>query len=168
MEKKCILSAELAAMKLRRMAYEIMEHNPDASAITIAGIQGNGVYVAGQVADLLRSISTLKVETLIVLMDKTDPLKVRLSEPVSIDGKIIVLVDDVSNSGKVLLYALKPFLEGYPKKIQTLVLLERSHKTYPIHPDYVGLSLSTMLKENISVEIVNGQVDSAWLEEPNL
>jgi pyrimidine operon attenuation protein/uracil phosphoribosyltransferase len=80
------------------------------------------------------------------------------------DGKTIILIDDVTNSGKTLLYALKPFLECYPKKIQTLVLVERSHKAYPIHPDYVGLRLATTLLDHVCVEFDGGEITGAFIE----
>jgi pyrimidine operon attenuation protein / uracil phosphoribosyltransferase len=78
--------------------------------------------------------------------------------------KVVILVDDVANSGKTLTYALKPFLEFHPKKIQTLVLVERSHKVFPVQPDYVGLSVGTTLQEHIYVEVDGDEVKGAWLE----
>lgn len=167
MEKKYILSAELAEMKLRRMAYEILENNPGVSAITLAAIHGNGQVVARQMGELLKSISDVKVELVEVAMDKHHPGTAKLSAPLELAGKTIILIDDVTNSGRVLSYALKPFLEGYPERIQSLVLVERSHKTFPIHPDYVGLSLSTTQHEHISVEVDDDHVTGAWLSEVN-
>jgi pyrimidine operon attenuation protein/uracil phosphoribosyltransferase len=76
----------------------------------------------------------------------------------------VILIDDVSNSGKTLLYAIKPFLNSSPKKIQTLVLVERSHNLFPVKPDYVGLSVATTLQEHIYVEVDKGRVKGAWLE----
>jgi pyrimidine operon attenuation protein / uracil phosphoribosyltransferase len=63
-----------------------------------------------------------------------------------------------------MLYALKPLLNQHPKKIQTLALVERTHKTFPIGMDYVGLSISTNLDEHISVQVQNGEVLGAWME----
>ncbi len=163
MEKKHILSAELAEMKLRRMAYEILENNPGVSEITLAAIHGNGQVVAKQMEKLLRSISSVKVGVVEVAMDKNHPGTAKLASPLELAGSTIILIDDVTNSGRVLSYALKPFLEGYPGRIQTLVLVERSHKTFPIHPDYVGLSLSTTMHEHISVEVDQDRVTGAWL-----
>ncbi|MET0243089.1 MAG: phosphoribosyltransferase family protein [Flavitalea sp.] len=80
------------------------------------------------------------------------------------DDKVIILVDDVANSGKTLLYALKPFLEFHPKKIQIVVLVGRTHKSFPIQPDYVGLSLSTTFQEHIFVEVNGERVTGAWME----
>jgi pyrimidine operon attenuation protein/uracil phosphoribosyltransferase len=62
-----------------------------------------------------------------------------------------------------MLYALKPLLQQLPQQIQTLVLVERTHKQFPIGVDYVGLSLSTTLQENIVVEVKEGEVMGAWM-----
>jgi pyrimidine operon attenuation protein / uracil phosphoribosyltransferase len=70
----------------------------------------------------------------------------------------------VANSGKTLLYSMKPFLEFHPKKIQALVLVERRHNAFPVKPDYVGLSIATTLQEHIYVEIEGERVKGAWLE----
>jgi pyrimidine operon attenuation protein/uracil phosphoribosyltransferase len=63
-----------------------------------------------------------------------------------------------------MLYALKPLLEHYPKKIQTLALVERTHKTFPVDVDYVGFSVSTTPDEHIYVEVHNDTVTGAWIE----
>ena len=78
-------------------------------------------------------------------------------------GQVVIIVDDVVSSGKTLLYSVKPFLEFQPKKIQTLVLVERSYKSFPVRPDYVGLSISTTLLEHIFVEVKNDEVTGAYL-----
>jgi len=75
----------------------------------------------------------------------------------------IILIDDVTNSGKTLLYALKPLLDWHPRTIQTLVLVERMHKMYPVKPDFVGLSISTTLEEHIQVETIDGKIMGAYV-----
>jgi pyrimidine operon attenuation protein/uracil phosphoribosyltransferase len=77
---------------------------------------------------------------------------------------VIIVVDDVANSGKTMLYALQPFLRNQPKKIQTLALVDRTHKTFPVHTDYVGFALATTLQEHIFVEVSGEIVTGAWLE----
>ena len=78
-------------------------------------------------------------------------------------GKAIILIDDVTNSGKTMLYALQPLLPFYPKEIQTLALVERSHKAFPIHTDYVGISLATTLQDHIYVEVDGDRVTGAYI-----
>ncbi len=87
-----------------------------------------------------------------------------LIRPVDFNDRVVILVDDVTNSGKTLMYALKPFLQQYPKKIQMLVMVERSHKKFPVQPDYVGLSLSSTLHEHIYVEVEGDRITGAYLE----
>jgi len=96
-------------------------------------------------------------------MDKTHPTTVALSESINFNDLHIVIADDVTNSGRTLLYALKPLLDFHPKSIQTLVLVERMHKLFPVKPDYVGLSVATTLQEHIQVEVLDGEVVGAYV-----
>jgi len=163
MEKKIILTSSAAAMKLRRMAYEILENNQGENHLILAGIKGSGLVVASQLQAILTDISSVSTELITIEFDKKRPASIDLSNKMDFNDEIILIIDDVTNSGKCLLYALKPFLEFYPKKIQTLVLVERSHKTYPIHPDYVGLSLATTLQEHIYVEVKDNEITGAYI-----
>jgi pyrimidine operon attenuation protein/uracil phosphoribosyltransferase len=74
-----------------------------------------------------------------------------------VDGKVVVIVDDVANTGRTLLYAVKPLLDMAPKKIRVAVLVDRRHKAYPVSADYVGTSLSTTLHEHIDVSLSGDQ-----------
>ena len=164
MEKNYILSPEVAAKKLRRMAFEILENNYGETEFILAGIRENGTAIAHIIQDLLREISGLNTELITVSLNKKDPGEVTLSRRSDMSNQVIILIDDVCNSGKTLLYTIKPFLDLHPKKIQTLVLVERSHNTFPVKPDYVGLSVATTLQEHIYVEVANGRVHGVWLE----
>ena len=164
MEKKYILNSTAAAMKLRRIAYEILENNRGENHIILAGIRESGSVVAQQIQAILQEISDTATELITISFDKKQPTDIHISKEIDFSDKVIIIIDDVTNSGKTLLYALKPFLEFYPKKIQTLVLVERSHKTYPIHPDYVGLSLSTTLHDHIYVEVKNNEIAGAYID----
>jgi pyrimidine operon attenuation protein/uracil phosphoribosyltransferase len=74
-----------------------------------------------------------------------------------LDGKVVLVVDDVANTGRTLFYACKPLMEILPARLETAVLVDRKHKSFPIRVDYVGLSLATTLKENIDVQILEGE-----------
>lgn len=163
-EKKYILSKEVAEKKLRRMAYEILENNIDEKEIILGGIRGSGSVVAKVIQQMLGEISSIKTEVISITLDKKSPLDVSLSKSIDFNGKVIILIDDVSNSGKTLLYALKPFIAFQPKKIQTLVLVERTHTSFPVRPDYVGLSIATTLQEHIFVEVNGEKVEGAYLK----
>jgi len=164
MEKNYILSPEVAAKKLRRMAFEILENNYGETEFILAGIRENGTAIAHIIQDLLREISGLNTELITVSLNKKDPGEVPLSPRSDMSNQVIILIDDVCSSGKTLLYTIKPFLDLHPKKIQTLVLVERSHNTFPVKPDYVGLSVATTLQEHIYVEVADGRVHGVWLE----
>jgi pyrimidine operon attenuation protein/uracil phosphoribosyltransferase len=162
-EKKYILDASIAAKKMRRMAYEITENNTGASHIILAGIRESGSVIAKNIQRILADISKIAVDLITITLDKKTPAAVTLSKEYNFDDKIIIVVDDVVNSGKTLLYALKPFLAFHPQKIQTLVLVERSHKAFPVKPDYVGQSIATTLEEHIFVEVEGDIVKGAYL-----
>jgi pyrimidine operon attenuation protein/uracil phosphoribosyltransferase len=162
-EKNYILSADAAMKKMRRMAYEILENNADEDHIIFAGIADNGLVVAKTIAGMVKEISGKSTELISLTLDKRHPTTVETDRPVDFNDKVVIIVDDVTNSGKTLTYALKPVLEAYPRKIQTLVMVERSHKKYPVHPDYVGLSLSTFLHEHIFVEVTGDLIQGAYV-----
>ena len=163
-DKKYILSKEVAEKKLRRMAYEILENNIDEKEIILAGIRESGSVVARVVQQMLSEISGIKTQLITITLDKKEPNEVSLSKQIDFNEKVIVVVDDVCNSGKTLLYALKPFIEFHPKKIQTLVLVERTHTSFPVRPDYVGLSLATTIQEHIFVEVEGETITGAYLK----
>ena len=163
-DKKYILSKEVIERKLRRMAYEILENNIDEREIILAGIRESGSVVAKVIQKMLGEISAIKTELITITLDKNEPTNVSLSKTFDFTGKVIVVIDDVSNSGKTLLYALKPFIDSHPKKIQTLVLVERTHTSFPVRPDYVGLSIATTLQEHIFVEVKGEEVEGAYLQ----
>lgn len=164
--KNYILTQQVAEKKLRRMAYQILENNSGEQQLILAGIEENGSAVARCIQRLLREITGDKLTTrlIAITLDKRNPGPVSLSENIPFDGQVIIVIDDVASSGKTLLYAMKPFLDHHPRKIESLVLVERTHKTFPIQPDYTGLSLSTTLQEHIYVEVDGDVVKGAWLE----
>jgi pyrimidine operon attenuation protein / uracil phosphoribosyltransferase len=163
-EKNYILNQSVVEKKLRRMALEIIEKNPDEQQIILAGINGSGNVLAKIVQQLLAELSSIQTELITISLDKNQPKEVSLSKTKDFNGKVIIIIDDVSNSGKTLLYALTPFLEYYPKKIQALVLVERSHNSFPVHPDYIGLTIATTLQEHIYVEVDENNVTGAYLK----
>ena len=164
--KNYILTQPVAEKKLRRMAFEILENNPGEQQLILAGIRDSGSVIARNIQQQLQEIAGDRVTTKLICisLDKKKPGAVTLSESLSFDNQVIIVIDDVANSGRTLLYAMKPFLEFRPRKIESLVLVERSHKAFPVQPDYTGLSLATTLQEHIYVEVEGDQVKGAWLE----
>lgn len=164
MGKNYILTREVAGKKLRRMAYEILENNADEPGIILAGIKENGSVIAKCIQKILSEISSLQTDLINISLDKKMPRGIEVEPAVDFNNKVVIVVDDVANSGKTLTYALKPFLQSHPKKIQMLVLVERKHNAFPVQPDYVGLSIATTLQEHIYVEVEGEEVRGAWME----
>ncbi|HUQ67017.1 MAG TPA: phosphoribosyltransferase family protein [Flavitalea sp.] len=163
MARKDILDKESIRMKLERMALEIIENNIEEENVILVGIEENGSVIARNMDKLLRSFSSLKVQLVNLTLNKKQPGEITLSRQVDITNQVIILVDDVANSGKTILYSLKPFLEFHPKKIQTLALVERTHKIFPVNLDYKGLSVATTLQEHIFVEVEDENITGAYL-----
>lgn len=163
-QKKQIMTADVANKKLRRMALQVVEQNYNADQLILIGIKANGTVIAEKIRQFLKEVFTGEVIVLELTMDKKKPAVISLDTSIDFTGKTIVLIDDVANSGRTMLYALKPLLEHLPKKIQTLALVERTHKTFPVAVDYVGFSVSTTLDEHIAVEVENGEVTGAWMD----
>ena len=163
LEKKYILNQTVAEQKMRRMALEIIENNHEEPELILAGIRDSGGVVARNIQRMIAEISPVKTQLISVSLDKRMPQEIILNPAIDFTYKVIIIIDDVANSGKTLLYALKPFLEYYPKKIQSLVLVERSHNSFPVHSDYAGLSIATTLQEHIYVEVDGDKVMGAYL-----
>jgi len=164
MQKNYILNREAAEKKLRRMALQILENNFGEKELILAGIRESGSVIARNIQRLVKETGQISTELITISLDKKHPKEVILSKDLDFNEKIVIVVDDVSNSGKTLLYAMKPFLSSHPKKIQALVLVERRHNAFPVKPDYVGLSVATTLQEHIYVDFDGEQVIGAWLE----
>src|SRR5687768_3959111 len=162
--KKYILSEAVTQKKLKRMALEIAENNPDEKQIIIAGIRESGSVVARNIQQQLAGISKMLIEFITISFDKKQPGEIQISKTMDFNDKVIIVVDDVSNSGKTLLYSMKPFIEFHPRKIQTLVLVERTHTSFPVRPDYVGLSIATTIQEHIYVEVKGDSISGAYLQ----
>ncbi len=163
-KKVVVLDKEAIAHKLRRMAYEIWEHNSNEQEITLIGIENGGKAVAENLGALLREISPLAVSVLSVSINKKNPLNHALAFEENLTGKSIVLVDDVANSGKTITYSLHAILSYDLKRVMVAVLVDRKHKSFPIASDIVGLSIATTLQEHIEVEIKNGIITSVYLQ----
>lgn len=149
-----ILHHEQIERKIKRLAYEIWEHNFEESEIILAGINVRGMALVDLLVEELSKLSviTITVTRLKVNVEKALQTEVQLEIPATqLNGKVVILVDDVANTGRTLFYALRPILDVFPKKVETAVLVDRKHKGFPIRSDYVGLSLSTTLNENIDV-----------------
>ena len=152
-------------MYLKRIAYQIYENNHgEDNSLIIVGIEKNGKILANKISQILKSISNFDLTLMSIEINKKNPTK-KISS--SIDKKIclnknIIIVDDVLNTGKTLIYAVKFFLQIPVKKIQTAVIINRNHKKFPIKADFKGISLSTSIKEHVDI-ILDGSKKGIYL-----
>ena len=146
---------------LERIAYQIAETNCHKKKLIFVGIQESGWILAQEVIRFLQPILVIETQMIALEMDKKNPESstIVLSENIEVNEATIILVDDVINSGKTLFYALKPFFELHIDELQTLILVERKYKRFPIVADFVGISLNTTLLERIEVRVSNGKLD---------
>lgn len=165
--KTLILNAGQIQQKIDRMAWQIYENNIEEKEIIIAGIASRGFILAQRLADKLKEITKIKITLAEITVNKDNPLEeeIKLSiEPKIFNGKVVIVVDDVLNSGKTLIYGLAPFLAMAVKRITTVILVDRNHNRYPIKADFVGISMATTLKEHISVELSEKGKEAVYLQ----
>ena len=158
-QNNIILDSEQIENKIRRIAYQIYESNVDEKILILAGISKSGFVFAQKLKKILNKISDLEVVLCEVMVDKKNPLnpvKTSLSSS-EYTNKSIVLADDVLNSGATLIYGVKHFLDVPVKRFKTAVLVDRSHKKYPVKADFKGISLSTSLHEMVQVHFETGK-----------
>jgi len=162
--KNEILSKAVAEGKMQRIALEIAEQlYSENEPLIIIGIQGSGMVIAEKLCLVLKPLLQSPIQLITCYIDKSSPHIMSYSEEIDFNNKNVLLVDDVTNSGRTLLYALKPLLEYRPKRIQTMSLVERMHKSFPVKVDYIGLSIATTLQDHIQVEVENGEVLGAYI-----
>jgi len=160
--RKKILDTQQVKRKLKRICYEIYENNIDQKEIVLFGITNKGAVLAELIAKGLADVSPLHVvcATATLSNQSLKIPKVQLSTS-DIEGKSIVIVDDVLNTGYTLAYVFKEILNYAVYKISTVVLLDRKHRSFPVRADIVGLTLSTTLEDHIEVSFLpNGHIEA--------
>lgn len=162
-EKTLVLNTVQIQQKIKRMAYEVYENNAKEKLLILAGIEGQGHAFAKILAKEIKAIADIEVNVFKVSVDKLAETQseVAIDATAPFKKKVVILVDDVLNSGRTLAYAMKPFLEGGVKKMEVAVLVNRSNTLFPIMPTYTGYELSTTLKDH--VEVILGKKSSVYL-----
>lgn len=157
-----ILTDSQVKQMIKRIAYQIYENHFNDKELIIAGIDGRGYQIAGMLHDELLTIAGLKLSLVCIQLDKENPTGAGVhldNEQLKLSSKSVIVVDDVLNTGRTLVYALTPFIKAKAKRIQVAVLVDRNHKNFPISADYVGMQLSTTLQEHVSVTIEKKKVN---------
>lgn len=164
MDKILILNSHQIEQKVKRMAYEIWEHNHNEKEIILLGIAPTGFLLAKELSRQLQIISPLKTKIMAMEVHKTEPNEDDgMALNINLNDKSVVLVDDVTNSGKTLLYALRPVLKQLPSKIEIAVLVNRHHKNFPVVPGIIGHSVSSTLQDHIEVTSEKEKLTGAYL-----
>jgi pyrimidine operon attenuation protein/uracil phosphoribosyltransferase len=164
-ESSLVLDKKQTLQKIKRMACEIYEVHFNEKEVVLAGIWEQGYAFAKLLEEELTAISPLKVTLVKVTLDKLAASQPEVSLDVdlkTLKNKCIVLTDDVLNTGKTVAYSLQPFLGIKVKSIHTAVVVNREHAAFPIRADFVGLYMSTSLKEHIEVKL-KGKEAGVWL-----
>jgi len=173
-----IMDGDAITRALRRIAHEILEHNPDPAAFALIGIPSRGVELARRLAELIKATEGKKPElgAIDISMHRDDlSLRHRLTRvqetqlPLRFEEFTLVLVDDVLYTGRTCRAAMDAISSfGRPARIQLAVLLDRGHRELPIRPDYVGKNLPTSREERVKVRLQNldEEPDSVRVERP--
>ena len=176
-----LLDADDVGRALRRLAHELVEANHGATDLVLMGIQTRGVPLAERIARHLGDIEGVEVPVgaLDVTLYRDDvgrrtpggsgirPLA-ETRFPADIDGRVVVLVDDVLFTGRTIRAALDAVLSvGRPAAIRLVVLVDRGHRQLPIRADHVGKNVPTSMAQHVAVQVaeVDGQ-DAVVVDEP--
>lgn len=163
MSKKEVIDEVTMKRALTRITYEIIERNRGIDNLVLVGIKTRGIYIAQRIADRLEQLEGVKVP--VGALDITlyrDDKKRHKEEPelnssdiaVSLEGKEVILVDDVLFTGRTIRAALDAVMDfGRPRRISLAVLVDRGHRELPIRADFVGKNIPTALTEEIIVEV---------------
>jgi pyrimidine operon attenuation protein/uracil phosphoribosyltransferase len=161
-----ILNKTQVQNKINRIAHQILEDNFEEQEIILAGVVARGYRLALRLEAVLKEICDIKITLVEINLNKeSSKLESSINVPLeSCQNKVIILIDDVLNSGRTLAYGLGVFLNIPLKKLRSVVLVNRSHKNFPVATDFVGLELSTVLNEHVSVILdENNQEDAVYL-----
>ncbi|MFC0185591.1 pyrimidine operon attenuation protein / uracil phosphoribosyltransferase [Pseudarcicella hirudinis] len=162
-----ILSQTQVLQKIRRIAFEIYENNFEEGEIIIAGVRGQGYVFAQMLAQTLQEISGIKSNPVLIDFDKNVPYETPVEfdcDERFLENKVIIVVDDVLNTGRTFAYSLAPFLSIPVKRIQVAVIVDRNYRRFPILADYVGYALSTTISEHVSVILDDEENSGVFLQ----
>lgn len=159
--KDIILEHTKARQTIKRLAYEIYEKCYQESEIYLLGINTKGMKLGNLLKHHLLEISPISVNLHHLKINPKNPLQEVVVDivPEALTGKLVIIVDDVANTGRTLFYGCRPIMDSLPKAIEFAVLVDRKHKNFPVKVDYVGLTLATTLKEHIIVDFDNDHTE---------
>lgn len=157
-----LLNAVQIQQKVNRLAIEILENNCHEEELILAGVNNNGMAFAELLHKAMTKITLVQPDIKLtqLKLNPANPIEEEVKMGIDFEevkNKVVIVIDDVANSGRTLQYAMLPILKVIPRKIELAVLVDRTHKSFPVSPNYMGMQLNTTLKSNIDVKIRNLQ-----------
>ncbi len=177
MSRKILMTAEDIRRTLARIAHEIVERNRASKDLVLVGIRTRGVPIAERLAARIEKFEGLKLPVVAldigryrddIFPSDTQPLTRRIDTPVNIDGKSIVLIDDVLYTGRSIRAAMDALIDlGRPRQVQLAILIDRGHREMPIRADYTGKNIPSSRDEAIKVQLLETDgVDKVAITTP--
>jgi pyrimidine operon attenuation protein / uracil phosphoribosyltransferase len=163
MKESVLLTNIQLNQKIDRLAYQLLENTFEEKQLFIAGITGNGITIAHDLATIIGKEYNNPIEVFELVLDKEAPLSQEITANFDfkkLENACVILVDDVINSGLTMQYALMKILEQKVHKVKTVALVDREHRRFPIKCDFVGLTLSTTLHERVELLNLNGEMEA--------
>jgi pyrimidine operon attenuation protein/uracil phosphoribosyltransferase len=151
-----ILNKKQLHQKIRRIAHQIAERNFKEKKLVIAGIPTTGFEIAKILVRELKKIRSNEIVLAKIDIDKANPAKSEVRVDIdsnSLKNACLIIVDDVLNTGRTFVYSMKPFLDVDLKKIETVAMVNRAHRFFPVTADYTGYEMATTLKDHVKVVI---------------
>ncbi len=153
--------------KIERMAFEIAESNFETDKLYLLGINNNGYNFAEMLKAKLEKICKIDVFLNRLSLNPKNPVTHDITvdmDKKELEGSNVIVIDDVANTGRTLFYAMKVFMDIIPAEVETAVLVDRMHKSFPVSINYVGQSFATTIQDNIIVNLDKKGEESVYLE----
>ena len=160
-KKQLILNKQAINNKIQRIGFSIIEKHHTEKNITIIGFEKNGYIMAQKLKEIIQDSQKINIHIHKIKVDKNETYKITPTLS-NTQLKNVFLADDVLKSGKTIIYGIKAILEYPVENLKTIILVNRNHNQFPIGVDYIGLNLSTTLKDHIEV-VLNQKQEAVYL-----
>jgi len=155
--KSLILDSVQIENKINRLAHELLENNFEEDRIYFVGLNDRGNVLAQKIVEIFETIYEGNVVALHLHAKRNEIKEIEIAAASfemfeQLKDSKVILIDDVVDSGQTLMYAASFLLQFHPKALQTLALIDRNHRLFPIKVDYVGHKVATTLHEQVKVE----------------